>query len=75
MPTSSLLDCFCRLALTEELASLGWESRTGRGMAELAGLLAKGMVPRPWLRFGVPRIVFPDMMVRKRALLLYTNGS
>lgn len=46
-PTSSRLDCFCLLALTEELASLGWESSTGRGILELTGLLVNGMLPRP----------------------------
>ena len=33
-------------------------SRTGRGMAEVEGLLVKGTAPRPpWVRLGVPRRV------------------
>ena len=67
--TSSLLDCFCLLALTEEppasLAEPPWllwvGSRTGRGMPDVAGLPVKGMAPRPCPRPGVPRIVFPDI--------------
>jgi hypothetical protein len=70
--TSSLLVCFCRLALTPE-ASLAavvlcWVSRTGLGMLEgpgVAGLfVAKGMAPRPWPRLGVPLNVpgVPDMI-------------
>jgi len=69
--TSSLLLCFCRLALIAELpASLMevWVSRTGLGMLELAGLLVKGIPPRPW-RLGVPLIVL-DMSAdwRRRGL-------
>lgn len=33
-------------------------SRTGRGIAEVEGLLVKGTAPRPWVRPGVPRRVF-----------------
>jgi hypothetical protein len=49
--TSSLLDCFCLLALTVEeapasLAAPGVFSRTGRGIPDGVGVLAKGMAPR-----------------------------
>ena len=75
--TSSLLVCFCRLALTEEApASLaavpaGAPSWTGRGIPECPGLLlaaAKGMAPRPPWRPGVPRRVpgLADMMAMLR---------
>lgn len=66
--TSSLLDCFCRLALTEDtpasLAPDGVDSSTGLGIPDAAGLLAKGIAPRP-PRFGVPRMVpgLTDMIV------------
>src|SRR5690349_5494365 len=67
--TSSLLVCFWRLALSDEppasLAAAGVFSSTGRGIADCpAGLLAKGMAPRPWPRPGVPRSVpgLTDMM-------------
>jgi hypothetical protein len=65
--TSSLLDCFCLLALTDDPpASLTWllcwaVSSTGRGMLEAAGLEVKGMFPRPGPRLGVPLRVLPDI--------------
>jgi len=64
------LDCFCRLALTEEpppasLVEPAWLlwalSSTGRGMLDVAGLPLKGMAPRPCPRPGVPLSVLPDI--------------
>jgi hypothetical protein len=40
-----------------EIAELPWGSRGGRGILEAGLLLKAGMAERPWLRFGVPRIV------------------
>jgi hypothetical protein len=69
--TSSLLVCFCRLALTDEppaslmavLLLCEVFSKTGRGIFEVDGLLAKeGMPPRPWALLGVPLMVLPDIL-------------
>jgi hypothetical protein len=36
---------------------VAWDSKAGRGILD-AGLLVKvGTAPRPWPRFGVPRMV------------------
>jgi hypothetical protein len=78
--TSSLLVCFCRLALTEEeapasLVPVCAVSRTGLGIPEeAAGLLAKGMAPRACPRFGVPRIV-PGLTDMMALLLRLRNGT
>ena len=73
--TSSLLDCFARLALMEDapaslLVVVRLVSRTGRGIADddvvVDGLLVKGgMAPRPCPRPGVPLTVpgFADIVI------------
>lgn len=71
MRTSSLLVCFCLLALMVEppaslgAAPLGWDSNAGRGIFEAGLLLKAGTAPRPWPRLGVPLIVPVDAMVSK----------
>jgi len=62
--TSSRLVCFCLLAVSDEeaapdsLVGVCVVSRTGRGIAEVVGVLvAKGMFPRPEFRLGVPLMV------------------
>lgn len=66
-PTSSLLDCFCLLALMVDPAASLWTvdmalwvcaSKAGRGTGIFdAGLLNAGKFPRLPCRLGVPRIV------------------
>ena len=74
--TSSLLLCFCLLALTDDdppaslvVVFVLWVctvSSTGRGMLDAEGLAAaaaalKGMPPRACPRLGVPLRVLPDI--------------
>lgn len=62
--TSSLLDCFARLALSVEAVSLmctweAWVSRAGRGMPEgMPEGVSTNCARAGWLRFlGFPRMV------------------